>query len=228
MDTFKISWRAYNQIDTKYKHYVDTVWEFHRTKGDDESLKDFFKENTNKAILPKYILNDLDIAWWLNKHGFEEKLIDTPGFYINSLYVAYPGFFKSSPSLRLTIFELFGNKVNFDILKKLGFDVDKKVEKWDEKTTAKMEKAGITPESLMPNWDKFVAEENESVLLYCCGCGDRGCPYIGVDVKKEGATITWDICLDTFNTYRFDYHQYREEFQEFLDLINFQPESVYE
>jgi len=227
MDIFKISWRAYNQKDTKYKHYIDSIWEFHRNKRSDESLEDFYKENADKVILPKYILNDLDIAWWLNTHGFQEKLIDVPGFYINSLSIAYGRGFGHLPSLKLIVFELFGNKVNLDILRELGFEVDKKAEKWNEKTTAKMARIGITPESLKVNWDKIVIEENESAQLYSCGCGDRDCPYIGVEVEKESATITWDICLDTFNTYRFDYHQYREEFQEFLDLINFQPELVY-
>ena len=70
-------------------------------------------------------------------------------------------------------------------------------------------------------------EENKDVFLFGCGCGDRDCVYFPIEVIRKENLISWHI-PDRYRplTFTFNYSLYKEEFQEFSNMIEKEAEEL--
>jgi len=193
IDEFKISWQAYKWQDGDNS---DGTWELHEIKGHDEPLIEFFKRNLNYDIIPKYIVNGVEIKSLLNVQIFERASSNSYTGLPNSIYVFHQLNFHL-PSLKLILFQLLGGKVNMSTLRSLGFEVDK----------------------IQIDWEQIVEEESKDMQLFGCECGDRGCLYFPMEVKKENDLIRW-IFSDYNEDFVFDFGLYEKEFKEFYAYLD--------
>lgn len=204
IDIFKLSWQVFSEkIVNTTNSYTETTWLFKRYKREDESLEEFFSNNQDEIILPKYLINDTDLASWMNLNWYQGKIIDYPGHLINPLFIFSQGGYKHLPSLKSVLYQLLGHKVDLEKFRKLGFLIDE----------------------INLDWSEAVEEDNRSIMLYSCGCGDRDCGYFPLIINLENNLISWDIG-SPFRKFIFDYNQYKSEFKEYLHYLDFQPNSI--
>ncbi len=190
IDDFQLSWQLWNSIDSEGE-----VWQFVRKKREDETLKAFFVKNKDFIIIPKFVINGTDLAFWLNLNVGLSKYLDWTGGIFNSFYTWYE-ISPNVPSIRLLIHQFLGKKVDINKLREFGF----KIEKDDD------------------FWKELVKRENELVPLFICGCGDWMCGNLSIRIAKKDNLISWDLGA-YFRLFVFDFESYKKEFDELEELV---------
>ncbi len=199
IDQFQIYWQAFDQKEfTVNKTETDIKWILYRVKAQEESLSQFIIENKDRIIIPKYFINGIDFSTWCNANLYGGEILDTPLHLQNALFVFHQGNYKFLPSLKLTLYQLLGHKINLTKLKEFGFDLENK----------------------NINWLEIEREENEDIPLYCCGCGDRMCGYFPLKITKKTHSIEWEFSSE-HPSFHFEINAYQKEFQELMDYLQF-------
>lgn len=191
IDILTISWQALDEIVQKNGETSDNFL-FRREKRADESLLEFIRDNKDCIICPKYFINGVDLAFWLNLNVYQRNWIDTAGGIISPLWSSLvSGDFL--PWAKLCLIELFGEKVDESTLKDIGYEVTENLNDWIEEIN------------------------NGAPILYGCYCGDRQCPCEIVKITRTDNFITWN--LRGLRGFKFEFESYKKAFKDFSDAI---------
>ncbi len=191
IDDFQLSWQLWKSVEPEYE-----VWQFVRKKREDETLKVFFTQNQEYIIIPKFIINETELAFWLNLNFYQSKYLDWVGGIFNSFYTWFE-ISPNAPSIRLLIHQFLGKKVDINKLREFGFKI-KKVDNF---------------------WQELVKRENELVPLFICGCGDWMCGNFSIKISIKENLIIWNMG-GYIKPFVFDFISYKKEFDELEELVS--------
>jgi hypothetical protein len=192
MDKFRISWQAFEKLSD----FGNPVGEFINEKSQDQSLTEFYLQNKDNVVLPKYFINDLELSLWLKLYVYRTSYQFEN---VEPIYVFYQSKHKHLPSLKMYLLSLLGIKINLPLLKEFGFNLNE----------------------TRIDWNDVINQANKDAMLFCCPCGDRGCGYFPLEIKRQDDHISWKFDKN-MKAFTFGYEAYKNEFWPFFELINFQ------
>lgn len=195
IDLFELRWQQCEEVLKPNDRFVESSFVFVKEKAPDEPLNDFLwqAKKTGYWTFPKYFLNGDDFTFWYNLNICRRRMLDTPGFFFNTLAWMHHNE-RRVGIIEFQIRRMLGETFTLDTLNDLGLNGD--------------------------YWREHLEEENTSVQLYCCCiCGNKGCGDFLIETKRDGNIIVWHFIGQLLRDFRFDYEQYKSQFDEYRAFV---------
>ena len=219
-DTIQLAWKT-----KKYE-----IEEFEDKKGKKQELIKVQSEIYKPSTVS---LKDFIIEYYQNRTELGELMVD---FMVNG--VSFGDWFSTLQNKigiwgtdhKVTILYSFNGYYSFEDFRHIGFHFQKALLKQILGQTItyndvlniyhNVSRPTEMTEERYLDIQKFLKEENEDVLLYCCGmCGDRDCGGFDLKIEQKEDKIIWILGSDYKNLV-FDKQQYLDGFGEYIDFIN--------